>query len=143
LAVAPVRRAARGLDERRVPRLGPERAEKRGRVVRAGADLRVVRLHDDAASLGPEALQRQDDVLEVHGPRCNTKVLELAVRRARMIALAACAALAGCSPRVGSLLSDAGLDGGWLDARTDAERPDQSAPGGHFVLRGGFLPGGV
>ena len=54
VAVAAVRRAARGLDERDVPRLGTERAQERGRVVRAGADLGVVRLHDEAAALGPE-----------------------------------------------------------------------------------------
>src|SRR5262249_37962091 len=73
LSVAPVRRAARGLDESRVPRLGAERAQERGRVVRARADLGVVRLHDDAPAFGPEFLQRQNDVLEVHGPMSNTK----------------------------------------------------------------------
>ena len=61
---------ARGFLERTVGdlvRLGPEGAEERLRVVRAGADLRVVRLHDDAATVGPELLQREDDVLKTHG----------------------------------------------------------------------------
>ena len=66
LAVAAVRGPARRLDERDVPRLGTERAQERRRVERAGADLRVVRLHDQAAALGPEPLQREDDVLEGH-----------------------------------------------------------------------------
>jgi hypothetical protein len=65
LAVAAVGGAARGLHERDVPRLGPERAQEGGRVVGAGADLGVVGLHDEAAALGPELLQGEDDVLEV------------------------------------------------------------------------------
>src|SRR5262249_45230107 len=42
--------------------------EERGRVVRAGADLRVVRRNDEAAAVGPEARQREDDLLERHAP---------------------------------------------------------------------------
>ena len=73
LAVAPVGRAPRRLDEGDVPRLGPDRAQERRRVVGARADLRVVRLDDEAAALRPEALQREDEVLEVHGGPCLTR----------------------------------------------------------------------
>src|SRR4051794_7008657 len=58
LAVTPVGRAARRLDEGDVPRLGAEGAEERGWVVGAGADLGVVRLHEQATTLRPELLKR-------------------------------------------------------------------------------------
>ena len=67
VAVAAVGRATRRLDERDVPRLGADRAQERGRVVRAGADLGVVGLHEEAALLHPEILKREDQLLEVHG----------------------------------------------------------------------------
>ena len=64
LAVAAVLRPARGLHIGGLPRLRPQRAQRRRRMERAGADLHVVGLQDDAALLGPEALQRQDQTLE-------------------------------------------------------------------------------
>ena len=64
LAVAPVLGPARGLHIGGVPGLRPERAQRRRRVEGAGAHLHVVGLQDHAALLGPEALQRQDQVLE-------------------------------------------------------------------------------
>ena len=64
LAVAAVLGAARGLDVGGAPGLGAERAQRRGRVEGAGAHLHVVGLQDDAALLGPVALERQDQVLE-------------------------------------------------------------------------------
>ena len=64
LAVAAVLRPARGLHVGGVPRLRPERAQRGRRVEGAGADLHVVGLQDDAALVGPEALQRQDQALE-------------------------------------------------------------------------------
>ena len=64
LAVAAVLRPARGLHVGRVPRLRPERAQRRRRMERAGADFHVVGLQDDAALLRPEVLQRQDQALE-------------------------------------------------------------------------------
>ena len=42
----------------------PERAQRGRRVERAGADLHVVGLQDDAAVVRPVALQRQDQALE-------------------------------------------------------------------------------
>ena len=66
LAVAAVGRTPRELDERRVPRLGAEHAQERGRVERAGADLDVDGLLDDTAALGPEPAEREDEVLQVH-----------------------------------------------------------------------------
>ena len=64
LAVAAVLRPARGLDIGGAPGLRPERAQRRGRMERARADLHVVGLQDDAALLGPEPLQGEDEALE-------------------------------------------------------------------------------
>ena len=64
LAVAAVLRPARGLDVGRVPRLRPERAQRGRRMERAGPHLHVVGLQDDAAVVGPIALERQDQPLE-------------------------------------------------------------------------------
>ena len=64
LAVAAVLGPARRLHIGRVPRLRPERAQRRRRVKGAGAHLHVVGLQDHAALLGPEALQREDQALE-------------------------------------------------------------------------------
>ncbi len=63
LAVAPVHRADRRLDVRGPPRARAEAAEERGRIQRAGAELGVVGLHQDAAALGPVVLERADHVL--------------------------------------------------------------------------------
>src|SRR5215468_151296 len=63
-AVAPVGRAARGLHIGGAPRLRPERAQCRRRVKRAGADLDIIGLQDDAALLRPIALQGQDQPLK-------------------------------------------------------------------------------
>ena len=64
LAVTAVGRPARGLDIGRAPWLGAERAQRRGGMEGAGADLDVVGLQEDAALLGPEALQDQDQFLK-------------------------------------------------------------------------------
>ena len=64
LAIAAVRRPARGLHIGGAPRLGPERAQRRRRMEGAGAHLHVVGLQDHAALLRPVSLQRQDQRLE-------------------------------------------------------------------------------
>ena len=72
LAVAAVGRAAAGLDEGGVPRLGPERAQRRRGVEGARAHLHVVGLEDQAALLAPIIVERQDQLLE--GGRLDAKV---------------------------------------------------------------------
>ena len=67
VAVATVGRPARGLHVRGAPGLGPDRAQERGGVERARTDLHVVGLEDDAAPLGPIALQCEQEVLEGAG----------------------------------------------------------------------------
>ncbi len=67
LAVASVLGPPRGLDVGGLPRLRPEAAEERGRVERPGAHLRVVRLDDHAAVVGPVPLEIENDVLKEHG----------------------------------------------------------------------------
>ena len=64
LAVAPVGGTTAGLRVAGAPGGGAERAQKRGRVEGAGADLAVIGLHDGAAPACPIALERQDHVLE-------------------------------------------------------------------------------
>jgi hypothetical protein len=64
LAVAAVLRAARRLHVRGAPRLGAERAQERGGVRRARADLHVVGLQQDAALVAPVLLEAEDDLLE-------------------------------------------------------------------------------
>ena len=64
LAVAAVLRPPRGLDVGGIPGLRPERAQCRRRMKRAGADFHVIGLQDDAAPLGPELLEREDQPLE-------------------------------------------------------------------------------
>ncbi len=64
LAVAPVLRPPRGLHVGGLPRLRPERAQRRRRMKGARAHFHVVGLQDHAALLGPESLQRQDQPLE-------------------------------------------------------------------------------
>ena len=64
LAVAAVLGPARRLDIGGLPRLRPERAQRRRRMEGAGADLHVVGLENDAALPRPEILQRQDQALE-------------------------------------------------------------------------------
>ena len=64
LAVATVGGAHGRLDVGRAPRARVEAAQKGRRVERAGPDLRVIRLHDDAALLFPVGLQPGDDLLE-------------------------------------------------------------------------------
>ena len=67
LAIAAVLRATRRLHIGRPPRLGAERAQRRGGMKRARADLHVVGLQHDAPLLGPERLERQDQPLEGAG----------------------------------------------------------------------------
>src|SRR5579872_7234197 len=64
LAIAAVLGPARGLYIGGAPRLRAQRAQSRGRVKRAGADLHVVRLQNDAALPRPIALQGQDQALK-------------------------------------------------------------------------------
>ena len=64
LAVAPVLGAAGRLHIGRAPGLRPQRAQGRGRVEGAGAHFHVVGLEDDAALVGPVALEREDQALE-------------------------------------------------------------------------------
>ena len=67
LAVAPVGGAHGRLDVGGAPGTGVEAAQERRGVEGAGADLGVVRLHDDAALPLPEGLQAADDLLERGG----------------------------------------------------------------------------
>src|SRR5262245_24885506 len=69
VAVAAVGRAARRLDERHLPRLRSERAQKRVRVVGAGAFFAVESLAEHAAVVGPKILQAEDQLLESLGGR--------------------------------------------------------------------------
>ena len=64
VAVSAVRRAPRRLDVSDVPGSGPSARRNGRRVVRAGADFRVVRLNDETPPLRPEPLQSEDDVLK-------------------------------------------------------------------------------
>jgi hypothetical protein len=66
VAVTTVGRAARRLDEGNVPGFGPEGAEERSRVVRPRPHLGIVRLYEEAAVPGPEGLEGEDEVLEMH-----------------------------------------------------------------------------
>ena len=56
-AVAPILGAARGLHVGGLPRARAERAQRRGRMERAGAHFEIIGLEDDAAMPGPESLQ--------------------------------------------------------------------------------------
>ena len=67
LAIAAVGRASRGLRIADFVRLGPEHAEKGLRGHGACADFDVVRLLQDAAALGPEALQAEEQLLKGEG----------------------------------------------------------------------------
>ena len=67
LAVAAIVGAEAGLGVGHVPRLWPQDAQHSGRVHGAGADLLAVGLPDDAAALGPVALQTHDDLLKGGG----------------------------------------------------------------------------
>ena len=64
LAVAAVGGTAAALHVAGAPGVGPQRAQRGGRGVRAGAHLVVVGLQDDAALVPPVALEVHDDVLE-------------------------------------------------------------------------------
>ncbi len=64
LAIAAILRAARRLHISRIPALRAERAKRRRRMERTRADFHVVGLQDDAAMVGPIALQRQDQALK-------------------------------------------------------------------------------
>ena len=64
LAIAPIRRAARGLDIGGSPRLCAKAAQRRGRVERARADLHVIGLHHRTALSRPIGHQPQDDFLK-------------------------------------------------------------------------------
>ena len=64
LAIAAVLGPARGLHVGRAPGLGPERAQGGRRVKGRRPHLHVVRLEDDAALIGPVALELEDQVLE-------------------------------------------------------------------------------
>src|SRR5262249_23726071 len=64
LAGAAVLGAARRLDVGAVPGLGSERAQEGRGIERAGADLARIGLRDDAAALGPVALEPEDEILE-------------------------------------------------------------------------------
>ena len=66
-AVAAVLRPPRRLHIGGLPALRPERAQRGGRVERAGPDLHVVRLQHQAAIVGPVIVQRQDQPLERAG----------------------------------------------------------------------------
>src|SRR5262249_44466820 len=64
LAIAAVFRPPRRLHVSGIPRLGPERAQSRRRMKRAGADLHVVGLKNDAAPIRPVSLQGKNQPLK-------------------------------------------------------------------------------
>src|SRR3990170_4175138 len=66
-AVAAVLGAAARLHIGGAPRLGPKRAQGGGGMKGRSPHLHVVRLEDDAALIGPEALEPEDQVLEGQG----------------------------------------------------------------------------
>ncbi len=72
VAVTTIRRSPAELRERRVPRLGAEHAQERRRVKCPRADLDIDGLLDHAAAIRPELLQREDEVLQVHGRGART-----------------------------------------------------------------------
>ena len=67
LAVTPIIRADGGLDVSHVPRLGTQDAQGGSGVQRARAQLRIIRLPDQATVICPEVLEGEDDGLEVKG----------------------------------------------------------------------------
>jgi len=67
LTVAAVRRASAGFHVGHVPGLGAQGTEESERVHGARALLQVVGLADEAAPVGPEPLQAEDEFLDVHG----------------------------------------------------------------------------
>ena len=69
LAEAAVVGTPRRLHVGDAPRLRPEHAEQRLRMRRAGADLEVERLLQQAAVRGPEGRQLEDEILEGHAGR--------------------------------------------------------------------------
>src|SRR5207248_6799262 len=85
LAVAAVARPDDGLNVRRAPRLRPQAAQEGGRIHRAGAELGVVGLHEDAALVGPVRLEPADHVLVVEAahPAANPTVAPSPARTAR------------------------------------------------------------
>src|SRR5690606_12135237 len=79
LAIATVLRSARWLHVGRAPRFRADRAQERGGVERACADLHVVRLQKCAALEVPILLQAQDQLLEAeHGAVAASKTAILA-----------------------------------------------------------------
>ena len=75
VAIAAVGGAAAGLGVGHSPGLRPDRPQHRVGAHRASPLLRVVGLKDQAALLGPEAIEGGDDVLEVHGRRSDLTTL--------------------------------------------------------------------
>jgi hypothetical protein len=67
VAITPVRGAARRLDVRRTPRLGPDGAQKSSRMKGARAHFHVVGLQNDATLPGPICLQRKNELLKGAG----------------------------------------------------------------------------
>ena len=66
ISVAAIRRTAAGLGVSHSPRLRPNGTKYRMRTHRASPFFRVVGLQQQTALVGPEAVQRADDVLKVH-----------------------------------------------------------------------------
>src|SRR5207247_1103173 len=64
--IAAIGRPPRGLHIGGAPGLGAESAQRSRRMERAGPDLDIVRLQNDAALLRPEALQIENKRLEAH-----------------------------------------------------------------------------
>jgi hypothetical protein len=69
LAIAPIRRPARGLHIGGSPGIGAEQAQGRRRVRGPGPDFDVIGLQDDAALRRPIALQLQDQRLKTRSVR--------------------------------------------------------------------------
>ena len=87
LAEAPVIGPARRLDVGDVPRLRPEHAQQRLGMRRAGANLEVERLLNDASLRRPEGGQFEDEILEGHDRVISFSTLIDRGSRSRCIAI--------------------------------------------------------
>ena len=139
LAVAAVGGPARGLHVADLPRPRAEHAEEGLRVHRARPHLGVPRLVDEAAPLRPEALEREDDLLERH--RATSRATSRITRgerrsRSRWAAMSsrwkdsrACAAAPASAPeRVGRAAEEVGQHPAGADRQVGARgRPAVAA----------------
>ena len=97
LAIAPVGGAPGRLHVGHVPGPGSQGPEEGERIHGAGALLQIIGLADEAAAIGPEALQSEDELLDVHGDPQKEGILALVLKTSRPHRI-----LAHCRPRIES-----------------------------------------